>query len=139
MGIPVIGFTQEAPVLKEEYDDYTLVQFMPRSLWREIGGQIQGAEEDIFIRILADKGATLGELNRIEEKLVMLIGHGFEVESENRIEDKITNDNILNGYKLVLGSFCSLLAMIGIANVFSYTLSFCTRGNRNLHSICLWV
>ena len=30
--IPVLGFTQEPPVLREEYDNYALVQFVSLSM-----------------------------------------------------------------------------------------------------------
>ena len=43
---------------------------------------------------------------------------------ENRVQEKIDNDAMLNGYKLVVGALCVLLAFIGIANVFSNTLGF---------------
>ena len=34
--IPVLGYTQEPPVLREEYDNYALVQFLSASLWEQI-------------------------------------------------------------------------------------------------------
>lgn len=63
-------------------------------------------------------------INTLTENAVHLIGRGYEIESENRIQDKITNDEIIGGYKLILGAFCVLLAIIGIANAFSNTLGF---------------
>ena len=37
---------------------------------------------------------------------------------------------MLNGYQLIIGALCALLAMIGIANVFSNTLSFIRQRKR---------
>ena len=34
--LPVLGFTQEPPVLREEYDNYALVQFVSLSTWKQI-------------------------------------------------------------------------------------------------------
>ena len=49
---------------------------------------------------------------------------------ENRIQDKMANDDIIEGMKLILGSFCGLLALIGIATVFSNTLGFLRQRKR---------
>lgn len=128
--VPVLGFTQEVPALKEEYANYSLVQFIPLSLWKSIAGQIGDTEADTFIRILGKDDATLVELNSLEDDIIKLVGVSYEIESENRLEDKISNDKIITGYKQIGGIACLLLAMIGIANVFSYTLGFLRQRRR---------
>ena len=128
--IPVLGFTQEPPVLREEYDNYAFVQFVSLSTWKQIGGTIGNAEPDTYIRILSQKERTLAELNAIETKLADVLGHDSPFEAENRIQEKIDNDAMLNGYKLVVGALCVLLALIGIANVFSNTLGFVRQRKR---------
>lgn len=130
--IPVTGFTREAPALKEEYADYALVQFVPLSLWKQISGQIGGTGNEVYIRILGREGITHAELIDLEKGILRQLGHSYEVESENRIEEKVKNDRILGAYKLVMGSFCCLLAMIGIANVFSYTFGFLRQRRREI-------
>lgn len=122
--LPVLGLTGQVPVLREEYDNFTLVQFIPLSLWEKISGQIEGAEEDTYVRILGRKGVTLSELNMMEKNVSDIIGTAYKTESENRIQEKITNGKMFLGYKLFIGSFCLLLALIGFANVFTNTLSF---------------
>lgn len=128
--IPVTAYTREVPVLKEEYADYTLVQFIPLSLWEEISGRIEGVKKDTYIRILAKEDVTLTELEQLEQHIRRQLAPSYETESENRIKDKMINDNIINGYKLVMGAFCVLLAMIGIANVYSYTFGFLRQRRR---------
>ena len=128
--IPVIGYTQKPPVLKEEYDDYTLVQFIPLTLWKEVGDVIGGAREDVCVRILAKEDADLSELNELEHRVTRLLKHSYTIESENRAEEKIADDAMMRGYKLIIGSFCALLAMIGVANVFSYTAGFLRQRRR---------
>ncbi len=102
-------------------------------------GKTGTAEADTNLRILAGKGVTLAELNLLEKQITQMLGRSYEIESENRIKARIRNDSIIDSYKLVMGAFCSLLAMIGIANVFSYTLDLCVREGGNLPNICLWV
>ena len=128
--LPVLGFTQESPVLREEYANYTLVQFIPLSMWKKIAGQIGNPEADTYIRVLAEDGITLTELNALEKDIVQVIGREFTVESENRIQEKVSDENMQKGAMLILGAFCALLAVIGIANVFSNTLGFLRQRKR---------
>lgn len=128
--IPVLAYAKEAPVLREEYDDYALVNVIPLSLWKETEGRLGAAKEDICICLLAKEGVTLEQLDAMEEEAVQLIGTDYEMESENRIREKITNDEMIKGYETILGGFCVLFAIIGIAHVFSNTLGFLRQRKR---------
>ena len=130
--IPVLACTKEYPLLREEYgkSDCPLVQFMPLSLWKEIGGQIGGAEQDAYVRVLANDRTEVDILNALENEITQIIGLEYEIESENRIQEKVDNDKMIQGYELILGAFCVLLAIIGIAHVFSHTLGFLRQRKR---------
>lgn len=128
--LPALGFTQEAPVLREEYANYALVQFIPLSMWKKIAGQVGNTEQDTYIRVLAEEGITLTELNALEADIVQVLGHEYTVESENRIQEKVSDENMKTGAMWILGAFCALLAVIGIANVFSNTLGFLRQRKR---------
>lgn len=130
--IPVLACTAESPLLREEYEksDYPLVQFVPLSLWTSISGQIGGAEHDMYIRTLAEDRESLDSLDALEGGLAQALGEEYEIESENRIQEKLDNDIMIWGYKMVLGAFCVLLAVIGIAHVFSNTLGFLRQRKR---------
>ena len=130
VSIPVLGLTQEPPILREEYDNYALVQFVSLSTWKQIQETIGNAGPDTYIRILSENERTLTKLNAIETELTNVLGHDFSFEVENRVQEKIDNDAMLNGYKLVVGALCVLLALIGIANVFSNTLGFIRQRKR---------
>ncbi len=103
--IPVLDFTKEPPVLREEYDNYALVQFVSLSTWKQIQGSIGSAEPYIYIRILSEKGRSLTELNDIETELANVLGHSITFEIENRVHEKLDNTAMLNGYKVVVGAF----------------------------------
>ena len=103
--IPVLGYTQEPPVLREEYDNYALVQFLSVSSWKQIEDVIGNGEPDSYIRVLSTKDRTLTELNTIETELKNILGHEFTLEMENRVQERMDNDTMLNGYKLIIGSF----------------------------------
>ena len=128
--LPVLAYTQEPPVLREEYDNYSLVQFMSVSMWEQISDQIGNAENDMYIRVLAQDGAGLKELDTLEDQISGILGQSCTFETENRIQEKMDNDAMIRGYMLVTGALCGLLALIGIANVFSNTLGFLRQRKR---------
>ena len=129
--IPVLAYSSEVPVLREEYDNYALVHFVPLSLWEEITGRTGGAEADTYIRLLGQENATLGEITAVEKRTAELLRKDYTIESENRIQEKATNDDMIRGYELILGGgSCVFIAIIGIANVFSNTLGFLCQRRR---------
>lgn len=128
--IPVLACTRKAPALREEYDNYALVNFIPLSLWAEMKGCLGSAEKDTCIRLLAQAEDSPEALDALEENALLAIGSKYELESENRIEEKLTNDKMIDGYELILGGFCSFLAVIGVAHVFSNTLGFLRQRKR---------
>ncbi len=131
--IPVLSYTEEAPILREEYaklDYYELVHFIPVSVWKEIKGQIGGTEEESYICVKAGEDATLEELNTLQNEIAGFTGEKYEIEQENRIQEYETNESQIQGMMTIIGAFCTLLAIIGIGNVFSNTLGFVRQRKR---------
>lgn len=128
--IPVLAYTQQTPALREEYDNDSLVQFVPLSLWNQIAGQIGGAETDTYIRILGREGVTLSELNELQAAVSGALHQDSAAALENRIQEKAADEQMQKGSAAILGAFCVLLAVIGIANVFSNTLGFLRQRGR---------
>lgn len=128
--IPVLSYTQTAPILREEYKNYALVHFIPLSMWREISEAIGGLESDSYIRIFSGGNADLADLNALEKEAVQILEQEYEIVSENRVQERLSNDSMIQGMVMILGAFCVLLAIIGIANVFSNTLGFLRQRKR---------
>lgn len=131
--LPVLSFTEKTPVLREEYatlDYYELVHVIPVSLWKEIKGQIGGSEEDVYICMLGRENVTSEELDALQGQVDSLIAGNYQTESENRIQEAEANDKQIQGMMTIFGSFCVLLAVIGIGNVFSNTLGFVRQRKR---------
>lgn len=131
--IPVLSYTKEEPVLREEYatlDYYELVHFIPVSLWKEIKGEVGGIKEDIYIRVLSSENATLEGLNVLQGEINQLISPKYTIEYENRIQEYEMNNKQIQGVMTIFGSFCILLAMIGVGNVFSNTFGFVRQRKR---------
>ena len=127
--IPVLAYTREVPVLREEYEDYALVQFLPLSIWEQVKESLGDSQPDLYIRILAEE-PTLEKLNALEMAVEEQAGQEYTLEMENRIQEKLDNDRMIQGYQILIGAFCVLLAMIGIANLFSNTLGFLQQRKR---------
>lgn len=128
--IPALAYTQEPVALREEYDNYALVQFVPLSLFKQISGTIGNTEADTYIRILGKAGVTLSELDELQNGISQTIQQKDNFEIENRIQEKISDNAMQKGSMMILGAFCALLAVIGIANVFSNTLGFLRQRKR---------
>lgn len=128
--LPVLTCTQEPPVLREEYANYTLVQIIPVSVWEQISEQAEYIEPNTYIRVLGNEKVNLETLNKLETDIENIMGMTDSVEIENRIREKKANEEMQNGLKTILGGFCVLLALIGIANVFSNTLGFLRQRKR---------
>ncbi len=122
--VPVLAYTQIPPILREEYENYALVQIISSSLWETLSSQINHVEPNTYIRIIGREREHISMLNQIEDDLTKLITPKYELEVENRIQEKITNEYLIGGYQVIIGAFCGLLAIIGIANVFSNALGF---------------
>ncbi len=138
--IPVLSYTTTAPKLREEYEDYSLVHFVSLTLWRDVLKQTGEAEADSYIRIFSRGNASLSDLNNLEQEIVRLVSRRYKLESENRVQERLSNDRLIQGMVMILGAFCILLAMIGIANIFSNTLGFLRQRKREFaryHSIGL--
>ena len=116
--IPIISYTQTAPKLREEYKDYSLVHFVPVSMWKDTLKQIGEADEDSYIRVFSSGNASLADLNRLEEEIVQLVSSQYEIESENRVQEQLSNDRLIRGMKVIWGAFCVLPEEAGICKVF---------------------
>ena len=128
--IPVLSYTRTSPVLREEYDNYALVHFIPLTMWNKTLMEVCEAGPDSYIRILSNGTANLADLNSLEQEIVQLVPEHYEIESENRIQERLSNDSLIQGMVMILGAFCILLAIIGIADVFSNTLGFLSQRKR---------
>lgn len=127
LSLPLLFLSSQAPLLREEYPDYSLVLFLPVSLWNSLTPENRAGfsvEKDMLIRVLAKESPSLTELAETEKALLSVLSEESETVVENRIQEKLSNDEMIRGYLLLVGGFCTLLAAVGIANVFSNTLSF---------------
>lgn len=133
--LPLLGLTDTPPNLREEYDQYTLVLFWPRSLWerwtREHSLPTPAREPEVLVRLLGREGISQGECETLQEEVTALLeGAGYACTVENRLTERADNDRMIQGAEAILGAFCLLVAAIGLANVFLNTLGFVEQRRR---------
>ncbi len=129
--LPLLGYAETPPLLREEYDRHSMALFLPETLWRQLQGGGEGACPGIQltdgprIRLLAAEGAGAAELARLRQALAALLAEaGIPAETEDRIAERETNDEMIDGFRLVLGLACGYLALIGLVGIFAHTLGF---------------
>jgi putative ABC transport system permease protein len=118
--IPILAYTDQLPVLREEYANYTLVQIVSASTWenRLANRGVEAEETYINVQIATDDA-----IRSVQTEMEQLL-RGKNYEIENRIEEEQFNEEIKKGYTIMMGGLCGLLALIGLANVFSNTLGY---------------
>ena len=122
--LPLLGCTDTPPALREEYDQYALVQFWPLSLWQSLPWA-PAAEPGVTVRLLGPEGITAAGCEALQTAAAgQLDLTGLAYTIENRIAERTANDRMIAGAQAILGAFCLLLAAIGLANVFLNTLGF---------------
>ena len=122
--LPLLGCTDTPPALREEYDQYALVQFWPLSLWQSLPWA-PAAEPGVTVCLLGPEGVTAAGCEALQAaaaEQLDLTGLAYTI--ENRIAERAANDRMIAGAQAILGAFCLLLAAIGLANVFLNTLGF---------------
>lgn len=118
--LPIIGYAMQGPVLREEYANYTLVHFLPLSLWQTIAPQIEHVEPHSQLRILLHNE---DQIDALHVQLEQLLGQSPQIELENRPQAERNNRTIFQGYITIVGALCALFALIGISNVFTNALA----------------
>lgn len=117
--LPILAYTENPPVLKEEYDNYALVQIISESTWKSLASDMKHTEQETYVNLLAKSDDSILP---IQSSVKQLLSKEYSFEMENRVEEERFNDETKKGYMLLMGGICGLLSCIGLANVFSNTL-----------------
>lgn len=120
VNVSILAFTDKAPILREEYENYTLVQVMSSSTWKNLMASMSVDPKETYINV---QTTTDEDIKSVQTKMEQSLGDkNYKI--ENRVEEELLNQEIHKGYILIMGGLCSLLAIIGLANVFSNTLGY---------------
>lgn len=132
LDLPISGYSQNEPELREEYENFALVCVVPLSLQEKYPQFFKGEEQETYLCIRAKEGIGLEDLNALEAKVKAILGTDQAIVYENRIQEKQANDQIMQGMVLIFSGFCILLAVIGLSNLFASTLRFVQQRKREL-------
>ena len=151
LSFKLIGYAKELPRLKLDFwsdDYYELVHVVPASLW-EKALTSKGMSEDIMPNAglttlnyissheelrndAISDGEKLSYIRQTEAQIRNILTEGgYDFTIENRIQDRLSSDAALDILRGIASVFCILLALIGLANVCTLTLSY-TYKRRNI-------
>lgn len=115
--IPVTGFANELPVLRESLEQYALSLVMSESYYDSLGFNLEA--DEYFYTIKVEDGDRYDAVK--EELQKLLLGYSDYV-FEGRIEEREDELEIQKGLRMLIYAFTGLLTCIGLANIFASTL-----------------
>lgn len=121
----ILACAQQPPDLREEFADFALVLVAPESGFQAVQGSFPPAETYFNIRTDSDQ-----EIPAVQRRIEGLLEGRSGWELENRLSEEAFNEAVRTGYKLVMGGLCTVLALIGLANVFANALGSVSQRRR---------
>lgn len=123
--VNVIGYSQNVPQVRKDFDKYSLLQVMSESSYNALT-DVQSVDTS-YININTYSDDDLAET---ENEVKQILGDKFNYTIENRLDAYDTNVQMYNGYKSIITMICAILACIGISNVFANTLGYMRQRKR---------
>lgn len=117
ISIPVEGFAQTLPVLRESLEQYSLSLVMSESYHTSLGFNLT-ADETIYTIKIADESKSDVVEDRLQQLLVTYPEYNFE----SRVEEHANELEIQRGLRMLIYAFTGVLTCIGLANIFASTL-----------------
>lgn len=114
----IAGFTDRPPTLRESFDYFGLLQVMSLTSFRSL--DIRSDSGETCYRVLTGPDDAMDQTEHRLAELMEQRGGDYTI--ENRIMEEQYNRLARNGLNRIMGLFCGMLAVIGIANVFANTL-----------------
>lgn len=123
--VNVIGYCQNVPQVRKDFDRYSLLQIMSESSYKAMTNA--PSADTTYININTKTDDNLAD---IESEVKQILGDDFNYTVENRIDAYNTNVQMYDGYKSIITIICAILACIGISNVFANTLGYMQQRKR---------
>ncbi|MFR5876294.1 MAG: ABC transporter permease [Eubacterium sp.] len=123
--VNIIGYSQNVPQVRKDFDRYSLLQVMSESSYKAM---INAPLADTAYININTK--TEDNLADIESEIKQIIDNDYNYTIENRIDAYKTNMQMYEGYKSIITIICAIFACIGISNVFANTLGYMQQRKR---------
>ena len=117
IAIPVTGFANELPVLRESLEQYALSLVMSESYYDSLGFNLE--TDEYFYTIKVEDG---DRYDVVKEELQNILLEYPDYAFEGRIEERDKELEIQKGLRMIIYAFTGLLTCIGLANIFASTL-----------------
>lgn len=115
--IPVTGFANELPVLRESLEQYSLSLVMSESYYDSLGFNLDA--NGSFYTIKVEDENRYGVVKEELQKLLLAYP---DYVLKGRIEEHENELEIQKGLRMLIYAFTGLLTCIGLANIFASTL-----------------
>lgn len=123
--VNVIGYSQNVPQVRKDFDKYSLLQVMSESSYKAM---INAPSADTtYININTKTDDNLAD---IESEIKQALADDSNYTIENRVNAYNTSMQMYEGYKSIITIICAILACIGISNVFANTLGYMQQRKR---------
>lgn len=113
----ITAFSDALPQIREEMKQNALSLVLSESYFKKISGGNLGTVQYYNIQLARD-GVEL----EVKDAITAKLGKDLEYELESRREEEEAEISVRKGLKIFVGAVASLIAGIGIANVFSSVL-----------------
>ena len=116
--LDIAAYTDKTPELREEYDDFALLQIMAESAWQQLAPELEA--DTVYFNI---KAVSEDQITPAEAAVTRVLDTaGVDFTMENRQAEAAYNVAARKALNIFMGILCGFLALIGIANVFSNIL-----------------
>lgn len=110
-------YASEMPMIKEEYEQYSLTLILSAAYYQKIAASIPATEMTYNIYLTSDEADS-----KVQEEINALMDGESTYTLESRLEEEKSERKMRNGLKLFIFCFAGFLAAIGIVNMFSFAL-----------------
>lgn len=111
------SYADEMPRIRDEYKQYSLTLIASQNFYNGIASALPVSEATYNIFLTATE-----KDKEVQEQLKSLLQGYGEYSLESRMEAEQSEQKMRNGMKTFIWSFAAIIACIGIANIFSFTL-----------------
>ncbi len=125
--VRIAAFTDQLPKLREEYENFSLVQLMSESTCNRMINGLFDAPVNYTIRVNQED-----LIPEIQNTFLTEPGLQKPILFENRAETEQRNITIRKVYRVVMGCLAGLLIIIGLANILSNTMGLIYQRKREL-------
>lgn len=115
--VDIVGYAANPPTIRESYPNFSLPLVLSEEAYRNLAEDFPSTLVSFNIRTTSENA-----IHEVETDIRGLFAKTDGYTLENRPQKEAEDANIRSGYNFVVGALSALLALIGLANIFSNAL-----------------